>query len=191
MQKNVTSAAKFGLGMDSREASAFEASKRGLAETRYVDMESADLKALEIGSVLLPERSRKIQTGMDSCAAVTVFSRMVADDFPMLQTPSKAQDFRSECSRGEKQAPRCVILERESENGRGAQSFDGSVGDARHEPRCVFPVLQQWIQSVFGKRQTESSNCQSSLFCTMLGRLERTAIQVCSHHFQSWNRSRA
>ena len=60
-------------GMYSRIASAFAASKRGLAETRNVDMASVDLNALEIGSVLLPRRNRKIQIGIDSCAAVVVY----------------------------------------------------------------------------------------------------------------------
>ena len=59
------------------------ASKRGLAETRYVDTASVDLNALEIGSVSLPERKCKIQIGIDSCAAVIVSSRM-ADYFSML-----------------------------------------------------------------------------------------------------------
>ena len=64
---------KFGLGVRSREASVFEASKRSLAETRCVDMVNVDLSALEIGSVLLHERNREIQIGINSCAAVTVF----------------------------------------------------------------------------------------------------------------------
>ena len=69
---------EFRLGMYSREGSAFEASKRGLAETRYVDMASVDLNALEIGSVLL-ETIREIQSSeIDSCAAVTVFALLGA-----------------------------------------------------------------------------------------------------------------
>ena len=40
---------KFGLGVRSREASVFEASKRSLAEVRCVDMVNVDLNALEIG----------------------------------------------------------------------------------------------------------------------------------------------
>ena len=51
----------------------FEASKRSLAETRCVDMVNVDLNALEIGAVLLLARNHKIQVGIDSCAAVTVF----------------------------------------------------------------------------------------------------------------------
>ena len=64
---------KLGLGVRSREASVFEASKRSLAEARCVDMVNVDLNALEIGAVLLLARSRKIQVGINSCAAVTVF----------------------------------------------------------------------------------------------------------------------
>ena len=64
---------KFGLGVRSREASVFEASKRSLAETRCVDMVNVDLNALEIGAVLLLVRNHKIQVGIDSCAVVTVF----------------------------------------------------------------------------------------------------------------------
>ena len=87
---------ELGLGMYFREASAFETSKRGLAETGYVDMASLDLNSLEIGSVLLPERNREIQMGTDSCVAVIVFSRVVADDVTRLRTP------------GDRQVPRCV-----------------------------------------------------------------------------------
>ena len=64
---------KFGLGVRSREASVFEASERSLAEARCVDMVNVDLNALEIGAVLLLARSHKIQVGIDSCTAVTVF----------------------------------------------------------------------------------------------------------------------
>ena len=64
---------KFGLGVRSREASVFEASKRSLTETRCVDMVNVDLNALEIGAVFLLARNHKIQVGIDSCAAVIVF----------------------------------------------------------------------------------------------------------------------
>ena len=140
---------EFGLGMYFREASAFEASKRGSAETRYVDMASVDLNSLEIGSVLLPERNREIQMGTDSCVALILFSRVVADDVTMFRTPGKARSRRSgrtlgsECSNGERQAPRCVIMVSESESGRDVQSLDGSVRDERFEPRCVFAMLEQ------------------------------------------------
>ena len=65
---------KFGLGMNAREASAFEASKRVLAETTYVDMARVDLNTLEIGSFSLPERNRDFQSGIESYAAVMVFA---------------------------------------------------------------------------------------------------------------------
>ena len=55
------------------EANVFEASKRSLTETRGVDMVNVDLDALEIGAVLLLVRNHKIQVGIDSCVAVTVF----------------------------------------------------------------------------------------------------------------------
>ena len=65
---------KFGLGMNASEASAFEASKRVLAETTYVDMARVDLNTLEIGSLSLPERNREFQSGIGSYAAVMVFA---------------------------------------------------------------------------------------------------------------------
>ena len=65
--------------------------EEGLAETQCIDMASIDLIALEIGAVQLPEKDRKIRVGIDSCAAVTVFPKTVADDCPMLQTPGKAR----------------------------------------------------------------------------------------------------
>ena len=65
---------KFGLGMSAREASAFEASKRVLAETTYVDMTSVDLNTLEIASLSLLERNLEFQSGIESHAAVMVFA---------------------------------------------------------------------------------------------------------------------
>ena len=53
--------------------------------------------------------------------------------------------FGSECSKGERKAPRCVILVRESEN----------VRDERHEPRCVLPLLLQRYSSVCVPRGTK------------------------------------
>ena len=65
---------KFGLDVNAREASAFEASKRVLAETTYVDMARVDLNTLEIGSLSLPERNREFQSEIGSYAAVMVFA---------------------------------------------------------------------------------------------------------------------
>ena len=56
--------------------------------------------------------------------------------------------FGSECSKGGRQAPRCAILVRESEHGRDVQSFNNSVRDERHEPRCVLPLLLRWYRGV-------------------------------------------
>ena len=50
-------------------------SKRGgLEETGCVDVVSVDLNALEIGAVSLRERNHEVQSGIESCAAVTVFA---------------------------------------------------------------------------------------------------------------------
>ena len=49
--------------------------------------------------------------------------------------------FGSECPKGERQNPRCVILVRESEKSIVIQSVGGSVRDARFEPRCVFLLM--------------------------------------------------
>ena len=124
---------KFGLGMSAREASAFEASKRVLAETTYVDMTSVDLNTLEIASLSLLEGNLEFQSGIESHAAVMVFALFGVQKLHVL--------FESECSKGDRQAPRCVTLVRESENGRDVHSFDGSVRDEPIEPRCVLPLL--------------------------------------------------
>ena len=144
---------KFGLGMNAREASAFEASKRVLAETTYVDMARVDLNTLEIGSFFVArEKSRFSEWNRIVCRGDGVRFAW----FEKLQVL-----FGSECSKGDRQAPRCVILSRESENGRDVHSFDGSVRDEPHEPRCVLPFLLQGYR----------------VFRTMLGRLARTAIR--------------
>ena len=118
---------KFGLGMYSREASAFEASERGLAETRFVDMARVDLNALEIGSVLLPGRKSQ---GSDWNRLVCCSDCALEDgggrfsNAPNTKQSEKLQirpDFGSECSRGQRQGPRCVTLVRESETGRCAE----------------------------------------------------------------------
>ena len=57
-------------------------------------MANVDLNALEIGAVQLPEKGHIIRIGIDSCAAVTVFPKSVADDYPMLDTPGKAKSYR-------------------------------------------------------------------------------------------------
>ena len=56
----------------------------------------------------------------------------------------------SECSKGERQAPRCVILVRGSENGRDVRSHGGAGGSVRerHGSRCVLPLLRRRYPSV-------------------------------------------
>ena len=77
----------------SKETSASEAGDE-LAETGFTEMASLDLNALEIGAVQFTEKDHRIRTGIDSCAAVTVFLKSVADDYPMLHTPGKAKSYR-------------------------------------------------------------------------------------------------
>ena len=150
---------KFGLDVNAREASAFEASKRVLAETTYVDMARVDLNTLEIGScVVAREKSR-----------VSEWNRIVCrgDGVRFARCEKLQVLFGSECSKGDRQAPRCVILVRESENGRDVHSFDGSVRDEPNEPRCVLPLLLP----------------EYRVFRTTLGRLASTAIRFV--HFPS------
>ena len=77
----------------SKETSAFEAGDE-LAETGCIEIASVDLNALEIGAVQLPEKGHKNRIGIESCAAVTVFPKSVADDYPMLDMPGKAKSYR-------------------------------------------------------------------------------------------------
>ena len=77
----------------SKETSALEAGDE-LAETGCIETASVDLNALGIGAVQLPEKGHRIRIGIDSCAAVTVFPNSVADDYPMLDMPGKANVYR-------------------------------------------------------------------------------------------------
>ena len=75
----------------SRETSAFEVGEDGLAETGCIEMES--IQFLMFGRVQLSEKGHRVRIGIDSCAAVIVFPKIVADDYPMLQTASKAKSY--------------------------------------------------------------------------------------------------
>ena len=111
----------------SKETSAFEAGDE-LAEKGCIEMASIDLNALKIGAVQWPEKDCKLRTGVDSRAAVTVFSRRrVAEDHPRLQTPGKQKELqtgdrqasaRSLCAKDASQAHRWVSQVREPESGR-------------------------------------------------------------------------
>ena len=65
-----------------------------LSENGWVDMSSIELNALEIGSVQVSEEGRKIRIGVDSRAAVKVFSETMAEDYSMLKIPDKAKNYR-------------------------------------------------------------------------------------------------
>ena len=58
------------------------------------NMASIKFNALEIGSVQVSKGNRKLRIGIDSCAAVTVFPKTVAEDYPVLKTPGKAKSYR-------------------------------------------------------------------------------------------------
>ena len=78
-----------------KETNTFEVDEEELlSENGCFDMASIELNALEIGSVQVSEESRKIRFGIDSCAAVTVFPKTVAEDYPVLKTPGKAKSYR-------------------------------------------------------------------------------------------------
>ena len=66
-----------------------------LSENGCFDMESIELNALETGSVHVSEGNRKLRTGIDSCAEVTVFPETVAEDYSMRQTPGNAKSYTS------------------------------------------------------------------------------------------------
>ena len=50
-----------------------------LSETGCFDVASIELNALEVGSLPISEENRNIRIGIDSCAAVTVFPKTVAE----------------------------------------------------------------------------------------------------------------
>ena len=79
--------------------------------------------------MLLLERFHEIQVGIDLCAAVIVLAH-----FRWFATKRLQVVCGSECWKGERQAPRCVILVHESKNGRDVRSLGGSVRE-RHESR--------------------------------------------------------
>ena len=127
-------------------------------------MVSVDLNALEIGAVLLLEgKSRDSAWNRIVCRSDCV--RSLADE--ELQTSEELHVlFGSECSKGERPAPRCVILVRESENGRDVRSLGGGVRNERHlvatkTPKRVFTtrdVERNWSWSLIPGRDC-SAQC--------------------------------
>ena len=121
---------------DPKKRARSKQAKRGLADTGCIEVASTDLNALEIGAVQLTEKDHRIRTGIDSGAAVTVFPKTVADDYPMLQTRGHAS-AESGCAKGASQAQRRVSQVREPEGGGHAQSFNEGIKDERHGTRRV------------------------------------------------------
>ena len=164
----------------SKETSAFEAGDE-LAETGCIDMASVDLNALDIGAVQLTEKDHRIRIGVDSCAAVTVFPKSVADDYPMLDTSGKATSYRPASGKllpdlgaRKVQAQRRVSQIREPESCGHAQGVDGGVRDERHGTRCLLPKERQRHQGVrvpreqwyeTGARESERSVRVASRTC--------------------------
>ena len=58
------------------------------------NMASIKLNALEIGSLQVSEGNRKLRSGIDSRAAVTVSPKTVAEDYPVRKTSGKAKSYR-------------------------------------------------------------------------------------------------
>ena len=120
----------------SKETSAFEASVDGLAETGCIEMASIDLNALEIGAVQLSKKDHRIRIGIASGAAVIVFPKMVADDYPMLHRTGNAKSYRPAsgrllpnlgCAKGASQVQRRVSQVSEPESVGHAQGSGESV----------------------------------------------------------------
>ena len=87
-------------------------------------------------SVVARERSRISGWNRFVCCSDCVRS------FSLVRNEKLQDLYGSECSKSERQAPRCAILVRESESGRDVRSLDGSVRE-RHESRCVFPCYDE------------------------------------------------
>ena len=154
----------------------------------------------------LPEEGHGIRIGIDLCAAVTVFPKSVADDFPMLHSPGKAKSYRPARGKllpglGARKVQVKLIdrpsQAREPESGGHAQSLDRSVTDERHGTRCVLHQERQRHQVVCvprgqwheaGARESEWSIRVSLSHTARV--LRRTALQVRILHFRRWNRSR-
>ena len=107
-------------------------SNRDLAETRCVDMVNVDLNALDIGSVLLLEKITRFRL-----ESIRVLQRLCSLIFQVL--------CGSECSKGEKQAPRCV----NNGNPRMAETCEVVVAvsenDMSHE--AFFPSYDEGTQA--------------------------------------------
>ena len=70
----------------------------------------------------VPEEDHRIRIGVDSCAAVTVFPKCVADGYPRLHAPGHAKSYRPASG---KLLPDLGYVN--PRNCGQAQSFDGGV----------------------------------------------------------------
>ena len=198
---NATSVADRSKGCRSKETSAFEAGDE-LAETGCIEMASVDLNALEIGAVQLPEKGHRIRLGIDSCAAVTVFPKSVADDCPMLDMPGKAKSYRPASGKllpvklGDAKCLKCV-------NSRDAVSHRAltavsETNDMGHDvffpwsDRGILGVRvprEQWHET--GARESEWSVRVASRNCPVQPQyIEEQHFRLRILHFLLWNRSR-
>ena len=133
---------------------------------------NVDLSALEIGAVLLLARNHKISgwTRFDSCAAVIVFvhfrwfakkSCKSCMDLSARKVKGKLRGVSFWCA-NPRMAETCEVLVAVSESDMSHDVFFPCHDEGTQVPDGV---ERNWSWS-----QTESSNCQSRLFFTMLGR---------------------
>ena len=94
----------------------------------------------------------------------------------------------SECSKGERQVPRCVILVRGSENGRDARSL-GCSGSSDMSHDVFFPCHDEGTQAC-----VHHEGCGTKLELESNGVFELPVEivlgNVRTHRFRSWNGSR-
>ena len=129
-----------------------------------------DLNALEIGSELLLERNREIQSGMESRAVIAVFA------FPGVRSCESCLDLSARKVNGKLRDTSfwCANPGIDTD----VQGFNDSVRDEQHEPRCDLSLVRRGYRGArlpLDMSRTESSSYQSRLFRTMLGRLGRNA----------------
>ena len=94
----------------------------------------------------LPEEAHRIRIGIDSCAAVTVFPKNVADDFPVLHVPGMSKRYRpASVKLLSDVGARKVQVELKDRSLRYVspriagthKAFDGGVRDEQHGTRCL------------------------------------------------------
>ena len=166
--------------------------------------------ALEIGSVQVSEGNRKLRSGIDSRAAVTVFPKTVAEDYPVLKTPGKAKSHRPASGKllpdlGARKVQvklqdrsfRCVsprvadthraLVAASEMNDMGHDVlFPRSSTEVSKRTRATRAVARSWSS----KERMVYSSCQSSLFLTS-GPLRSPTTQAHPLHSQHQSSSEA